>query len=86
MARLVGRHLAKCGTPVTCSVIIVSRPVFGKTCGPLWFGNYLTNGEQPHSLVVAPTRAGKGVGVVIPTLLTFKGTVIALDVKGELLS
>lgn len=51
---------------------------------PRWFGSYLTNGEQPHSLVVAPTRAGKGVGVVIPTLLTFKGSVIALDVKGEL--
>ncbi|MCZ7448301.1 type IV secretion system ATPase VirD4 [Rhizobium rhizogenes] len=62
----------------------IKGPIFGKTCGPLWFGSYLTNGEQPHSLVVAPTRAGKGVGVVIPTLLTFKGSVIALDVKGEL--
>lgn len=62
----------------------IKGPIFGKTCGPRWFGSYLTNGEQPHSLVVAPTRAGKGVGVVIPTLLTFKGSVIALDVKGEL--
>lgn len=62
----------------------ISGAVFGKTCGPSLFGRYLTNGEQPHSLVVAPTRAGKGVGVVIPTLLTFKGSVIALDVKGEL--
>ncbi|MGI8398238.1 type IV secretion system ATPase VirD4 (plasmid) [Agrobacterium deltaense] len=62
----------------------VTGPIFGKTCGPRWFGSYLSNGEQPHSLVVAPTRAGKGVGVVIPTLLTFKGSVIALDVKGEL--
>ncbi|MGN7714858.1 type IV secretion system ATPase VirD4 [Agrobacterium radiobacter] len=62
----------------------IKGPIFGKTCGPLWFGSYLTNGEQPHSLVVAPTRAGKGVGIVIPTLLTFKGSVIALDVKGEL--
>ncbi|MET3523982.1 type IV secretion system protein VirD4 [Mesorhizobium abyssinicae] len=62
----------------------VTGPVFGKTGGPLWPGHYLTNGDQPHSLVVAPTRAGKGVGVVIPTLLTFNGSVIALDVKGEL--
>ncbi|MQW86670.1 type IV secretion system ATPase VirD4 [Sinorhizobium saheli] len=62
----------------------ISGPVFGKTSGPSWSGYYLTNSEQPHSLVVAPTRAGKGVGVVIPTLLTFKGSVIALDVKGEL--
>ncbi|OWV69375.1 type IV secretion system protein VirD4 [Rhizobium sp. N122] len=62
----------------------INGAVFGKTCGPHWFGSYLTNGEQPHSLVVAPTRAGKGVGVVIPTLLTFRGSVITLDVKGEL--
>ncbi|MER8517686.1 type IV secretion system ATPase VirD4 [Mesorhizobium sp. M1060] len=62
----------------------VTGPVFGKTSGPFWPGYYLTNGEQPHSLIVAPTRAGKGVGIVIPTLLTFKGSVIALDVKGEL--
>lgn len=62
----------------------ITGPIFGKTSGPGWPGRYLTNGEQPHSLVVAPTRAGKGVGVVIPTLLTFNGSVLALDVKGEL--
>ncbi|MUZ66221.1 type IV secretion system ATPase VirD4 [Agrobacterium vitis] len=62
----------------------IKGPIFGKICGPRWFGSYLTNGDQPHSLIVAPTRAGKGVGVVIPTLLTFQGSVIALDVKGEL--
>ncbi|NSZ19496.1 type IV secretion system ATPase VirD4 (plasmid) [Agrobacterium vitis] len=62
----------------------ISGPVFGKTGRPGGAGHYLTNGEQPHSLVVAPTRAGKGVGVVIPTLLTFNGSVLALDVKGEL--
>ncbi|KQU85450.1 type IV secretion system protein VirD4 [Ensifer sp. Root31] len=62
----------------------VSGPIFGKTTGPRGLGKYLSNGPQPHSLVVAPTRAGKGVGVVIPTLLTFNGSVLALDVKGEL--
>lgn len=62
----------------------ISGPVFGKTAGAKHTGDYLTNGEHAHSLVVAPTRAGKGVGIVIPTLLTFKGSVLALDVKGEL--
>lgn len=62
----------------------ITGPIFGKTAGPRFPGLYLTNGEQPHSLVVAPTRAGKGVGVVVPTLLTFNGSVLALDVKGEL--
>jgi len=62
----------------------VTGPLFGKTTGPRWLGSYLSNGEYAHSLVVAPTRAGKGVGIVIPTLLSFKGSVLALDVKGEL--
>lgn len=63
---------------------VISGPVFGKTVKPRRSGDYLTNGEHAHSLIVAPTRAGKGVGIVIPTLLTFKGSVLALDVKGEL--
>lgn len=63
---------------------VISGPVFGKTAKPRRSGDYLTNGEHAHSLIVAPTRAGKGVGIVIPTLLTFKGSVLALDVKGEL--
>lgn len=62
----------------------INGPIFGKTTGPRGFGRYLTNGDQPHSLVVAPTRAGKGVGIVVPTLLTFDGSILALDVKGEL--
>ncbi|MBY5827875.1 type IV secretion system ATPase VirD4 [Rhizobium leguminosarum] len=63
---------------------LIKGPIFGKTTSPFWPGSYLTNADQPHSLVVAPTRAGKGVGVVIPTLLTFDGSILALDVKGEL--
>ncbi|MBS1303414.1 type IV secretory system conjugative DNA transfer family protein [Loktanella sp. SALINAS62] len=35
-------------------------------------------------LLVAPTRSGKGVGFVIPNALTFPGSMVALDVKGEL--
>jgi type IV secretion system protein VirD4 len=62
----------------------ITGPIFGKTSSPRGFGKYLSNGMHPHSLIVAPTRAGKGVGVVIPTLLTFDGSIVALDVKGEL--
>ena len=62
----------------------ITTPIFGKTTSPKLPGKYLTNGPHPHSLVVAPTRAGKGVGVVVPTLLTFDGSIVALDVKGEL--
>lgn len=36
-----------------------------------------------HVLLEAPTRAGKGVGVVIPNLLTWADSVVVLDVKQE---
>ena len=34
-----------------------------------------------HSFVVAPTRAGKGVGFVIPTLLDYDGPIVTIDPK-----
>ena len=45
----------------------------------------LTQGAQglPHSLVLAPIGRGKGVGVAFPNLLTFKGPVVVLGVKGD---
>jgi len=39
--------------------------------------------KDTHIMVVAPTRAGKGVGVVIPNLLTWQGSVVCLDIKHE---
>ncbi|MGH0004344.1 type IV secretory system conjugative DNA transfer family protein [Pseudovibrio ascidiaceicola] len=36
-----------------------------------------------HVLAFAPTRSGKGISVVIPTLLTWPGSTIILDIKGE---
>lgn len=36
-----------------------------------------------HILVCAPTGAGKGVGFVIPNLLSYEGSVVCLDLKGE---
>jgi len=46
-------------------------------------GKPLTFGGTEHVLLEAPTRAGKGVGVVIPNLLTWQGSVVVLDVKQE---
>lgn len=39
-------------------------------------------GER-HLLTIAPTRAGKGVSTIIPNLLTFPGSTIVIDPKGE---
>ncbi len=44
---------------------------------------YLINDEPLHTLVAAPTRSGKGVGIVIPNLLSWNGSVVVLDIKKE---
>lgn len=43
----------------------------------------LSSSTIPQAPVVAPTRPGKGVDVVIPNLLALAGIVVVLDVKGE---
>ena len=44
---------------------------------------YLTHDGAEHVLAIAPTRSGKGVGLVIPTLLSWTGSVLCYDIKGE---
>lgn len=46
-------------------------------------GQYLISDTPTHAIIVAPTRSGKGVGVVVPNLLAWQGSVICLDVKHE---
>ena len=46
-------------------------------------GHYLRHEGPEHVLCFAPTRSGKGVGLVIPTLLTWPGSCIVHDIKGE---
>jgi type IV secretion system protein VirD4 len=46
-------------------------------------GRYLTLGGQQGVLLAAPPRSGKGVGVVIPNLLNWSDSVIAVDIKME---
>ena len=43
----------------------------------------LANTADRHTLVLAPNRAGKGVGMVIPTLLSWTGSAVVHDMKGE---
>ncbi len=45
--------------------------------------HYLRHDGPEHVLCFAPTRSGKGVGLVIPTLLTWPGSCIVHDIKGE---
>lgn len=40
------------------------------------------NGDR-HGLVVAPNRSGKGTTQIVPNLLTYEGSVLCIDPKGE---
>jgi type IV secretion system protein VirD4 len=46
-------------------------------------GRPLVFGGHEHVMLYAPTRSGKGVGIVIPNLLTWPDSVVVLDVKRE---
>lgn len=55
------------------------RQVIGGQLGP-----YVWSTPNAHTLVCAPTRSGKGVGILVPTLLMNRNSVLAIDPKGEL--
>jgi len=79
-ARWAKRHeIAKAG------LLDPSGVILGKLSGPRWFGSFIrsTRDKYCNTLLVAPPGGGKGVGVVIPTLLTWPGSAIVLDIKGE---
>lgn len=48
-----------------------------------WKGRYLRHDGPEHVLAFAPTRSGKGVGLVVPTLLSWTGSAVVHDIKGE---
>ena len=73
MARRAGPRRAKSAAPVS-SIL--------KVCSAV--GNeYLRHDGPEHVLCFAPTRSGKGVGLVVPTLLTWPDSAIVHDIKGE---
>ena len=44
---------------------------------------YLRHSGPEHILCFAPTRSGKGVGLILPTLLSWPGSSLVFDIKGE---
>ena len=46
--------------------------------------HYLRDNGPSHVLCFAPTRSGKGVGLVLPTLLSWMHSTVVSDLKGEL--
>jgi type IV secretion system protein VirD4 len=62
-----------------------SKPVVepGVMIGRHRNGRLLWYRGPSHILTMAPTRSGKGVGAVVPTLLRYPGSVVCMDIKGE---
>lgn len=46
-------------------------------------GSDLRHDGPEHVMAFAPTRSGKGVGLVIPTLLSWTSSAVVHDIKGE---
>ena len=49
----------------------------------LYMNMYLMFSGSQHVIMSAPTRSGKGVGIVIPNLLTWPDSMVILDIKQE---
>ena len=45
--------------------------------------DYLRHDGPEHVMAFAPTRSGKGVGLVVPSLLSWPGSAVIHDIKGE---
>jgi len=58
-------------------------PAGGLYLGKTAKGTYLRQSGELHLLTLAPTGAGKGIGCVLPNLLTCPDPVVVLDLKGE---
>lgn len=54
----------------------------GVTLGRLGHRDLRHDGPE-HVMAFAPTRSGKGVGLVVPTLLSWTGSTVVHDIKGE---
>lgn len=46
-------------------------------------GEYLRHDGPEHVAAIAPTRSGKGAGLVVPTLLSWPRSTVIHDIKGE---
>ncbi|HEX6956358.1 MAG TPA: IncP-type conjugal transfer protein TraG [Ferrovibrio sp.] len=89
MGLLQGRRRARCttfGSARWASAAEIRRAGLMAGRGVILGGmgaRYLRHDGPAHVIAVAPTRGGKGIGLVVPTLLSWPGSVIVHDIKGE---
>ncbi|GAB3452253.1 type IV secretory system conjugative DNA transfer family protein [Insolitispirillum peregrinum] len=68
--------IRRAGLTGTRGVVVGGVERFGRT-------RTLRHDGPEHILCFAPTRSGKGVTLVLPTLLQWEHSVLVLDIKGE---
>jgi type IV secretion system protein VirD4 len=74
------REIRRAGFRADNGIVLGMRGRKFLVCGA---PKFLTFGGSEHAIVEAPTRSGKGVGIVIPNLLSWQDSVVVLDVKRE---
>ena len=72
-ARWAARRDLKCAGLLTTSGVFLGRHG----------DDYLRHDGPEHVMAFAPTRSGKGVGLVVPSLLSWTGSAVIHDIKGE---
>ncbi|HWZ59046.1 MAG TPA: type IV secretory system conjugative DNA transfer family protein [Gemmatimonadaceae bacterium] len=64
-------------------LVRVDGVLLGRAPGRGGRGALLRENGDGHLLSLAPSRAGKGIGVVVPNLLSYPGSIVVTDPKGE---
>lgn len=57
--------------------------IFGKLEDEEGVERLLSHNDDAHIVTVAGSRAGKGVSLIVPNLLSYRGSAIVVDLKGE---
>ncbi|MGS1016163.1 conjugal transfer protein TraG [Allosphingosinicella humi] len=80
------RHVTTYGSARWASLREIERAGLCRDAG-VFLGrhhqHYLRHDGPEHVMAFAPTRSGKGVGLVVPTLLSWTGSAVIHDIKGE---
>jgi len=74
-----GLHMGRSVNETWTVTVRGKKSTIGGERGPVFY----TLPER-HTLIAAPTRSGKGTNILIPTLLQYRGSLLAIDPKGEL--
>ncbi|MBB93008.1 MAG: conjugal transfer protein TraG [Rhodobacteraceae bacterium] len=76
------QFLTEIGRLVGAEGLLIGRA--GTALPYRYAGRILANPDPRHMVTVAANGAGKGVSAIVPNLLAYEGSVLAIDPKGEL--